>query len=114
MPTITIDQFLLSDLRIGRVKECKEVEGSEKLLRLLVDFGAKEAGGLGDRVIFSGIKKWYTPDSLLGKNVVAIVNLAPRKMMGEESWGMVLATDTMEGAVAILECPSATPGSKVR
>ena len=87
-PTITFDDFAKLDLRIGTVTNCEEKEGSEKLLRLTVDFGEE-----GTRTIFSGIKKWYTPEDLKGKQFVFIVNLAPRKMMGEVSNGMLLAAD---------------------
>lgn len=87
-PTIQYDDFAKLDLRVGTIIECVEKEGSEKLLRLTVDFG--EAG---TRNILSGIKKWYKPENLKGKQFVFVFNLAPRKMMGEESEGMILAAD---------------------
>jgi methionyl-tRNA synthetase len=76
------------DLRIGTVIECIEKEGSEKLLKLTVDFGEE-----GARTIFSGIKKWYKPEDLKGKQFVFVFNLEPRKMMDEESQGMLLAAE---------------------
>jgi methionyl-tRNA synthetase len=85
-PIITIDDFAKLDLRVGTVLECVEKEGSEKLLRLTVDFGEE-----GTRNILSGIKEWYKPEDLKGKQFVFVFNLAPRRMMGEESEGMILA-----------------------
>lgn len=87
-PTITIDDFAKLDLRVGTVINCEEKEGSEKLLRLTVDFGEE-----GTRNIFSGIKQWYAPEDLKGKQFIFIINLEPRKMMGEFSEGMLLAAD---------------------
>lgn len=87
-PTIAYDDFAKLDLRVGTVTECVEKEGSEKLLRLTVDFGAD-----GTRNILSGIKQWYKPKDLLGKQFIFVFNLAPRKMMGEESQGMILAAE---------------------
>ena len=87
-PIITYDDFAKIDLRVGTVIQCVEKEGSEKLLRLTVDFGEE-----GTRNILSGIKQWYKPEDLKGKQFVFVFNLAPRKMMGEESQGMILAAD---------------------
>lgn len=87
-PIISFEDFDIIDLRVGTVVNCEEKEGSEKLLRLTVDFGEE-----GTRVILSGIKQWYAPDDLKGKQFVFVFNLAPRKMMGEESQGMLLAAE---------------------
>lgn len=87
-PIIQYDDFAKLDLRVGTILECVEKEGSEKLLRLTVDFGEE-----GTRNILSGIKQWYKPTDLIGKQFVFVFNLAPRKMMGEESEGMILAAD---------------------
>lgn len=86
---INYDDFAKLDLRVGTVANCEEKEGSEKLLRLTVDFGEE-----GTRTILSGIKKWYKPEDITGKQFVFVFNLAPRKMMGEESEGMILAADS--------------------
>src|SRR6266567_1080499 len=88
-PIISYEDFAKLDLRVGTVINCEEKEGSEKLLRLTVDFGEE-----GTRTIFSGIKKWYMPEDLKGKQFVFVFNLAPRKMMDEESQGMLLAADS--------------------
>ncbi len=87
-PIITIDDFAKLDLRVGKVADCINVEKSERLLKLTVDFGEE-----GTRTIFSGIKQWYTPEDLKNKQFVFIINLEPRKMMGEFSEGMLLAAD---------------------
>lgn len=88
-PTIQYDDFTKLDIRIGTVINCEEKEGSEKLLRLTVDFGE-----LGTRNILSGIKQWYKPSDLKDKQFAFVFNLAPRKMMGEESQGMILAAES--------------------
>lgn len=106
-PYITYDEFAKMDLRIGKIIDCTEKEGSEKLLRLTVDFGED-----GTRTILSGIKKYYKPEDLKDKEFLFILNLEPRKLMEEESQGMLLAT---EGKKPILLKPKskAAPGSKL-
>lgn len=86
---ITIEDFLKVELRVGTVLEAEEVPGSERLIKQIVDFGE-----LGTRQILSGIKQWYKPSQLVGKQFIYVVNLEPRKMMGLDSEGMILATDT--------------------
>jgi methionyl-tRNA synthetase len=86
-PTISIDDFAKMDLRVGKVLECGFVDGSDKLLRFLLD-----AGELGQRQIFSGIRAAYQePEKLVGRKVVFIANLAPRKMRFGMSEGMILS-----------------------
>jgi methionine--tRNA ligase beta chain len=104
---MTIDEFQKSDLRVGKIIAAERVEGSEKLLKLQVDIGEP-------RQIVSGIAKAYAPEDLIGKNVVIIVNLDPRTMMGLESQGMLLAAHG-EGGVPVLLVPAAdvAPGSKI-
>ena len=87
------DTFCRSDFRVVKVKACEAVKKSDKLLRFTLDDGTGT-----DRQILSGIHKWYEPEQLVGKTLVAIVNLPPRKMMGLESCGMLLsATHTEKG-----------------
>ena len=87
---IGIEDFAKLDIRIGRVLECEFVEGSDKLLRFKLD-----AGDLGDRQIFSGIRAAYQePEKLVGRSVVFIANLAPRKMRFGISEGMILSAGT--------------------
>lgn len=110
-PTIGIDDFAKLDLRIGKVLVCEFVEGSDKLLRFELD-----AGELGKRQIFSGIRASYgEPEKLIGRNVVFIANLAPRKMRFGVSEGMVLSAGFDGGALALLDAdPGAQPGMPVR
>ncbi len=84
-PTCTIDDFVKTDLRVAKVVECTTVEGSDKLLRLMLDVGE---GRL--RQVFSGIRAFYKPEDITGKLVIMIANLAPRKMRFGVSEGMVL------------------------
>ena len=93
---ITIDDFCKVQLKVGEVIESKEVPKSKKLLRNVVKFGEEE------RVIFSGIKSAYAPGELVGKRVVVAYNLAPRKMMGEISQGMILCAEDSDGKLSIL------------
>lgn len=86
--TITFEEFAKMDLRIGKVESCEEKEGSDKLLRLTVDFGEE-----GKRNILTGIKQWYQPEDLVKKQFLFIINLEPRKIMGEFSEGMILAAE---------------------
>ena len=83
---ITIDDFAKPDLRIARVLECSHIDGSDKLLRFKLDVGE-----LGERDVFSGIKAYYQPEELVGKMVVYVANLAPRKMRFGVSTGMILS-----------------------
>ena len=108
---IGIEDFARLDLRIGKVLECGFVEGSDKLLRFLLD-----AGELGQRQIFSGIRASYgEPEALVGRNVVFIANLAPRKMRFGISEGMILSAGFDGGALALLDADmGAAPGMPVR
>ena len=83
---VDFDTFAKSDFRVVKVKECEAVKKSKKLLRFTLDDGT----GV-DRQILSGIRMFYAPEDLVGKTLVAIVNLPPRKMMGLESCGMLLS-----------------------
>ncbi|MDQ3289142.1 MAG: methionine--tRNA ligase subunit beta, partial [Pseudomonadota bacterium] len=110
-PTIGIEDFSRLDLRIGTVLECALVEGSDKLLRFRLD-----AGELGQRQIFSGIRAGY-PDaaSLVGRQVVFIANLAPRKMRFGMSEGMILSAGFDAGGLFLLDADAgAQPGMPVR
>lgn len=86
LPVITIDDFAKCDIRVGTVLECTKVEKSEKLLKFLIDIGSEK------RQILSGIAKHYNPEDLIGKQLIILVNLPPRKMMGLESNGMILTS----------------------
>ena len=90
---VDFDTFSKSDFRAVKVKECEAVPKSKKLLKFVLDDGSGE-----DRVILSGIHDYYEPEELIGKTLIAIVNLPPRKMMGIDSCGMIIsATHIVEG-----------------
>ena len=84
--TVDFDTFCKSDFRAVKVKDCQSVKKSDKLLQFTLDDGTGT-----DRQILSGIAKYYKPEELIGKTLVAIVNLPPRKMMGRESCGMLIS-----------------------
>ena len=86
LPDVTIDDFAKCDMRVCKVLSCEPVKKSEKLLKFSLDDGSGTP-----RQILSGIRKFYEPEQLVGKTVVAILNLPPRKMMGLESNGMLLS-----------------------
>lgn len=86
---IDIDEFKKIDLRVGIVKGAERVKGTEKLIKLIVDLGE-----LGERQIVAGLGKWYNPEYFVGKYIVVVANLKPKKIMGIESQGMLLATST--------------------
>ena len=90
-PQITIDDFAKVELRVAQVVVCERIPKADKLLRLEVDLGYER------RQILSGIAEWYTPEEMVGKRIVVITNLAPRKMRGLESHGMLLAASAPEG-----------------
>jgi methionyl-tRNA synthetase len=108
---ISIDDFAKLDLRIGKVSTCEFVEGSDKLLRFELD-----AGELGKRQIFSGIRAAYAePEKLVGRNVVFIANLAPRKMRFGLSEGMILSAGDGGSDLFLLDADQgARPGASVR
>ncbi len=86
LPEVTIDEFAKCDMRVCKVLACEGVKKSEKLLKFQLDDGSGTP-----RQILSGIRKFYEPEQLVGKTVVAILNLPPRKMMGQMSNGMLLS-----------------------
>ena len=90
-PQITIDDFAKVELRVAKILVAERIPKADKLLRLEVDLGYER------RQILSGIAEWYTPEDLLGRRIVVITNLAPRKMRGLESHGMLLAASAPEG-----------------
>ena len=95
-PQITIDDFAKIELRVAEIKVAERIPKADKLLRLEVDLGHEK------RQILSGIAEWYTPEELVGRRIVVITNLAPRKMRGLESHGMLLAASHGEGGKPVL------------
>ncbi len=105
---ISIDDFCKMDLRVGTVIACEKVKKSNKLLKFQLDFGYEQ------RQIVSGIAKYYNPDELIGKQVVAVVNLAPVKLCGELSQGMILSAANDEELSLVSPIAPIAPGSEVR
>ncbi len=95
--TIEFDDFTKLDIRIGTILEAEKVAKTKKLLKLKVDVG------IDTRTIVSGIAESFSPDDIIGQQVSVLVNLAPRKIRGVESQGMILMTDTPDGKLAFME-----------
>ena len=108
-PNIPFDEWEKLDIRVGHVKACQKVKKSNKLLQFTIDDGSGT-----DRTILSGIAKFYKPEDLEGKDVLFIANLAPRKMMGIESQGMILSALNFDGSLSVTTTLSSVkPGSQV-
>ena len=109
LPNVEFDTFMKADLRVGTVLECKKVPKADKLLQFLID------DGMGTRTIVSGIAKYYNPEDLVGKQVCFIANLAPRKLKGIESQGMILSAENADGSLVVMG-PTApvVPGAQVK
>jgi len=109
---VDFETFCKSDFRAVKVKDCKNVKKSDKLLQFTLDDGTGT-----DRQILSGIAKFYKPEELIGKTLVAITNLPPRKMMGRESCGMLISavhTEKGEEKLNLLMVDDAIPaGAKL-
>lgn len=105
---ITIDDFKKVDLRVGKILEAERVEGSDKLIKLQVDLGEEK------RQILAGIGTIYEPAILVGKEVIIVANLEPRKMMGLESNGMLLAASDELGPVILMPESEVKPGTGIR
>lgn len=109
-PTIDYGDFEKLDIRVGRVLSATAPDWSNKLLRMEVDLGEE----IGKRILFSGIRKYYSPEDVIGKNMQFVVNMEPKKMGDEESQGMLIMVDTEEKPILIFLPEGLTPGSVVR
>lgn len=107
---ITYGDFEKLDIRAGKVTEASAPEWSEKLIRYELDLGEE----LGKRILFSGIRKWYSPEELVGKTMPVIVNMEPKKMGEEFSQGMAIMSDGEEGPKLIFLDESIVPGTVIR
>jgi methionyl-tRNA synthetase len=108
-PTIEFADFEKMDIRVGTVQACQKVPKADKLLELKIN------DGVGERTIVSGIAKHYAPEDLIGKQVCFIANLAPRKLKGIESQGMILFAENAGGQlVAIQPEKVVSAGSEVK
>ncbi len=106
---IEFDDFGKMDIRVGTVVEAEKVAKTKKLLKLLIDTG------IDQRTVVSGIAEYYKPEDLLGKQVSILVNLAPKKLRGIESQGMILCAENADGSLSIVAPDSEVkPGSEIR
>lgn len=106
--TISFDEFKMLDLRVGKVISADRVPGADKLLRLTVDIGEEQ------RQVVAGIAQWYAPEELVGRQVVVVANLAPARIRGVESRGMLLAADVNGTAVLLQPDKEVPAGSLIR
>ncbi|MEG2243278.1 MAG: methionine--tRNA ligase [Muribaculaceae bacterium] len=106
---VPFDDFMKCDIRVGKVLECTKVPKADKLLQFRID------DGIDGRTIVSGIAKYYKPEDLVGKDICFIANLAPRKLKGIESQGMILSAEDADGRLIVIGPQGAvTPGSQVK
>ena len=115
--TISFEDFKKIDLRVAKILKAERVEGSEKLIKLRVDLGSSSNSSeqqLGERQIVAGIGAVYEPDILVGKQIVIVANLEPRKLMGYESQGMLLAASDETGPVLIAPESEVKPGTGIK
>ncbi len=103
----TYDDFIKLELRVAKIIQAEEIEGAEKLLKLRIDLGFEK------RQIVAGIKKAYSPNDLIGREIVVVANLEPRVVMGLESQGMLLAADD-SGPVLLRPDRDVLPGSIIK
>lgn len=104
---ITIDDFTKIELKVGKVVTCDVHPNADKLFVIQVDLGTEK------RQIVSGIRQYYKPEDLVGKNVIVVANLAPRMMRGIESKGMLLAAHGVGDVSVVMPVREVPPGSKV-
>ena len=105
---ISYDDFEKLDLRVAKVVSCEKVPKSKKLLKFVLDIGLEE------RTVLSGISQYYEPESMVGKKVIYLANLSPKKMMGIESYGMILSASDWEEHLEVTNIESLPAGSIVK
>ena len=106
---ITYDDFKKLDLRVAKILKAERIDGSEKLVKLQIDVGE-----LGERQLVAGIGTIYEPEILVGKQIVIVANLEPRKLMGHESQGMLLAANDELGPVLLAPESEVIPGILIK
>jgi methionine--tRNA ligase beta chain len=114
MENISFDDFKKLDIRIGKILSAEKVEGSDKLMKLEVNFGVSETGEGIKRQIIAGIAQFYAPEALIGKECPFAYNLATRMLKGLESQGMILCPSDDGGPVLMHPDKEITPGSIVK
>lgn len=107
MNKITIDDFKKVELKVAKILEADRVENSDKLVKLKVDLGSEQ------RQIIAGIGNTYTPEILVGKQIIVVANLEPRKLMGFESQGMLIAASDEMGPVLVVPESEVRPGTSL-
>jgi len=107
-PEISIDEFFKTELRVAKIISAEPVAKSDKLLKLTVELGGEK------RQVVSGIHKWYKPEDIIGKKVILVANLAPAKLRGEVSEGMILAADAGDAARVIFVDDDIPTDAKIR
>lgn len=107
LPLISFEDFQKIDLRIGTIKEAEAIPGSKKLIKLKVDIGE-------ERTVVAGLKGHYAEEDLIGTEILFVANLAPAKLMGVESHGMLLAASDEAGLHLLVPDTSTVPGSRVK
>ena len=108
MEKIPFSDLAKIELRTGKVLEATKLEGSEKLLKLLVDLGEEK------RQILAGIQQFYNPEELVGKTIIVVANLEYKQMAGSESQGMMLAADGEGKPILLTTTEEVPPGTKIR
>ena len=106
---IGIDDFMKVELKAAKIINCEPIPKAKKLLKLTLDDGSGK-----DRIVASGIAKWYTPDDLIGKTVIVVANLKPATLCGVESNGMILAADVSDDDVKVIFLEDIPAGSRIR
>jgi len=106
---IQYEDFTKLDLRVAKIIAAEEIEGADKLLKITLDVGEE----IGERTVAAGIKEWYSPENLVGKTVAYLANLAPRKLRGVVSQGMIIAAGS-EVAVLLKPDRDIVPGEIIR
>ena len=106
---ITYDDFMKVDLRVAKIIKAERIEGTKNLLKLIVELGENEK-----RQIIAGIARWYSPEEIVGKLIIIVKNLQPKKIRGHLSEGMLLAADTPEKPILLTVMEPAPPGCRVR
>jgi methionyl-tRNA synthetase len=110
MEKITYDEFKKVEMRVAKVLEATRIEGSEKLLKLTIDAGDKDDEQKSiPRQIVSGIARYYSPEEMIGKQIIVVVNLEPRSLMGIESNGMIVAAHDENGGAVIISPDKEVP-----
>jgi tRNA-binding EMAP/Myf-like protein len=121
---ISFEDFQKIDLKVAKIIKAEKIEGSEKLLKLIVDLGNDPSTGSGQdpstgsgqgiRQIIAGISQFYKPEDLIGKEIIVVANLEPKKLMGIESQGMLLAAEKNGEPVILIPKKEVPPGTKIR